>query len=613
MTMGSKPPLTIEKILEWAGSFHRRTGEWPQATSGLIPEADGDSWDAVNHALRLGYRGLSGGCSLYRLLAQERGASRSEILPPLRDAQILEWAEAHFRRVGEWPSAASGPIEDAPTETWANIDRALFVGRRGLPKGGSLAELLERDRRASSPGRRRPLSMEKILEWANSHYRRTGAWPQATSGLIPESEGDTWGAVNHALRLGYRGLSGGCSLYRLLAQERGASRSEILPPLRDAQILEWAEAHFRRVGEWPSAASGPIEDAPTETWANIDRALFVGRRGLPKGGSLAELLERDRRASSPGRRRPLSMEKILEWANSHYRRTGAWPQATSGLIPESEGDTWGAVNHALRYGYRGLPGGSSLCGLLAEQRGASRSGPLQPLRESQILEWAAAHFRRMGQWPRVTSGSVNDAPGESWANINRALSLGRRSLLKGGSLAQLIERESGVSSRANRPPLSMERILEWADSHNLRTGEWPHANSGLIPEAEVETWIAVNNALYHGYRGLLGGSSLSRLLSQERGARNPKSLPPLDESRILEWADVHFPRTGKWPNRTSGAVEESPGETWYSIARALSLGLRGLPKGGSLSELLAREKGVLNPDARRKLPVDEIPELAAGD
>ena len=68
-------------------------------------------------------------------------------------------------------------------------------------------------------------------------------------------------------------------------RDRGA-----LPKLTVAQILDWADAFFRRHREWPHADSGPIDDAVGETWLAIDKALRQGRRGLPGNSSLAILL-----------------------------------------------------------------------------------------------------------------------------------------------------------------------------------------------------------------------------------------------------------------------------------------------------------------------------------
>jgi hypothetical protein len=66
------PPLTVEQILSWADAHRRRTGRWPQVKAGPIPGSGGESWDGVDKALARGRRGLDGGSSLYRLLAEHR-------------------------------------------------------------------------------------------------------------------------------------------------------------------------------------------------------------------------------------------------------------------------------------------------------------------------------------------------------------------------------------------------------------------------------------------------------------------------------------------------------------------------------------------------------------
>ncbi len=56
--------------------------------------------------------------------------------------RILSWTDAHHARTGRWPNYDSGPIMDAPGETWAAVQMALTLGRRGLPGGSSQARLL---------------------------------------------------------------------------------------------------------------------------------------------------------------------------------------------------------------------------------------------------------------------------------------------------------------------------------------------------------------------------------------------------------------------------------------------------------------------------------------
>ena len=87
--------------------------------------------------------------------------------------------------------------------------------------------------------------------------------------------------------------------------------------------------------------------------------------------------------------------------------------------------------------------------------------------------------------------------------------------------------------------LTIQRILAWADAHHGRTGKWPSQQTGPIDASPGETWIAVDTALRKGNRGLIGGSSLARLLAKKRGVRNRLAMPPLTIEQILVWADTH--------------------------------------------------------------------------
>jgi hypothetical protein len=138
--------------------------------------------------------------------------------PMLTVVQILAWADDHQARTGVWPGLNSGSVAAAPREGWHAINQALWEGLRGLSGGDSLARLLARERGALGPASRPPLTVEQILAWADAHQRRTGQWPGVLSGAIPESAGENWRAVNLALDRGFRGLSGGDSLARVLAR-----------------------------------------------------------------------------------------------------------------------------------------------------------------------------------------------------------------------------------------------------------------------------------------------------------------------------------------------------------------------------------------------------------
>ncbi len=366
-----KPTLSEEQILTWAEAFHKRTGDWPVAKSpGPVARWRDETWLDVDRGLRRGIRGLPGNDSLAQLLLRDRGVRRGSLRPRLTIKQILAWADAFHARKGRWPSARSGKVEGVPGEQWKLIHKSLEDGRRGLPAGYTLATLLRKYRRHRYRRNLPPLAESTILKWADAHHRRQGSWPTLNSGPIPRSQGETWNRVESALSKGQRGLPGGESLSKFLTRYgRRPRRNRGHHPARHGRltikkILVWADKFYRREGRWPAHSSGRIEGTRDETWLSVDNALRGGLRGLQRGSSVALLLEKRRGARHQGHRPRLTNRDILAWADAHHRRVGRWPTATADLIPESTGDTWIAVESALRAGTRGRPGGDSLARFL---------------------------------------------------------------------------------------------------------------------------------------------------------------------------------------------------------------------------------------------------------
>jgi hypothetical protein len=255
----------------------------------------------VDNALRLGLRGLGGGSSLARLLAEHRGYRNVRALPRLTEDLIERWARKQFEITGDWPTEYSGAVLGVtPAEDWRNLDAALRGGHRGLPGGDTLPRLLGRRCGARTWVTMPQFTEAGILAWADAERARSGSWPTADTGQILEAPGETWLGIENALRGGGRGLPGGSSLARLLAEHRRVRNKADLQELTEELIVAWAAAHHERTGQWPSEASGPIADAPGETWKAVNLALFQGLRGLPGGSSLYQLLRAHLRI--PGRR-----------------------------------------------------------------------------------------------------------------------------------------------------------------------------------------------------------------------------------------------------------------------------------------------------------------------
>ncbi|MCE9529684.1 MAG: DEAD/DEAH box helicase family protein [Planctomycetes bacterium] len=428
------------------------------------------------------------------------------------------------------------------------------------------------------------LTIEQILAWVDAHTAAMGDWPKMNSGQVTGTE-ETWLGIDDSLRSGRRGLPGNSSLPKLLAEHRGVRNHYDLPDLSVPVILAFVDAHKEATGDWPKMNSGQVTDTG-ETWAIIDGALRGGGRGLQGGSSLATLLAEHRDVRNLKGLPPLTITQIFAWADTHKEATGDWPDQYSGQVAETS-ETWHAIQHALVAGKRGFPGGSSLAKLLAEHRGVRNVQGLPSLTVEQILAWADAHKATTSDWPNLRSGPVTGTV-EKWARVNSALQQGQRGLVGGSSLAKLLAEHRGVRSAKNLPPLSIEQILVWADTHKSTTGNWPKTQSGQVKGTD-ETWARVNGALEQGQRGLLGGSSLAKLLSLHRKARNVHDLAPLTIKQILAWAGEHKTATGDWPNQRSGKVTGKD-ETWLGIDASLRRGNRTLPGGSSLAKVLHQVK-----------------------
>jgi len=520
----------------------------------------------------------------YGLLQQAVAADRQERgePPDLSEDEILGWADAFFASQGDWPRFDSGPIPESSGETWLTVAAALALGLRGLPAGGTLPRFFARHRGRYNQSDQ-DFSGEQIMAWAKSWRAETGRWPTTVSGEIPGQGGLTWLGVDMALRKGRGGLHDGSSLLHFLTGQRHLVHHT---PLTEEQILIWADAHHHRTGRWPHGHSGPVLDAPGETWAAISFVLIKGFRSLPGGLTLSQLLIKHRGIRSAACLPPLSIPQILSWADAHHARTGRWPDLRAGPIPESHGESWRTLQDALVNGNRGIPGGSSLAQLLIQQRGVRNPRRPPDLSVPQILVWADAFHARTACWPKPRSGLIPEAPGETWRTVERALKRGDRGLPGRSRLAQLLAQRRGWPYPLRRPALTVPQILAWADAFRARSGTYPSRRSGPIPHAPGETWMAVDGALRTGVRGLPGGSGLTRLLAQHRGWRRPSRRPALTVSQILAWADAFRAGNGHWPSRKSGLILEAPGETWEAADRALRRGLRGLPGGSSLPRLI---------------------------
>ncbi len=261
-------------------------------------------------------------------------------------------------------------------------------------------------------------------------------------------------------------------------------------------------------GRWPHVGLG---DASSYfgfpiTWRDVDSALSNGYRSLPGGSSLKRLWDASHE---------LSPQIISEAANKFRAVHGRWPTYYDGGTTEYFGFpvSWKIVNQCLSEGRRGCPGGETLSGFLRGGRGE--------LNNAQIVAHARAYASdHGGTRPSAASGDASAYFGFpiTWVAVDSSCRRGHRGLPGGTSLGRLLD-EAGVprGPRSTSAPLSELRIIEAAKEYaSDHGGTRPNKKSG---DASAYfgfpiTWQAANGALGKGLRGLPGGTTLAKLLTE---------------------------------------------------------------------------------------------------
>jgi hypothetical protein len=140
--------------------------------------------------------------------------------------------------------------------------------------------------------------------------------------------------------------------------------------------------------------------------------------------------------------------------------------------------------------------------------------------------------------------------------------------------------------KEKKPNLTVGGILDAVMRFIVAEGHPPShaAGDASLYFDRPETWKGIECALRSGNRGLVKGSSLSKLLKElgVRGAKPDHTLDSIKEA-MIEYRDAH----GVYPTQASGDASLYVGfpETWKAIAVALYIGGRGLPKGHTLLSL----------------------------
>jgi hypothetical protein len=246
------------------------------------------------------------------------------------------------------------------------------------------------------------------------------------------------------------------------------------------------------------------------------------------------------------------------------------------------------------------------------------------LTEDMIVEAAKKCLDREGELPSGESGDATPDFGfpETWVSVNIALRVGGRGLPGDSSLRQILIKH-GLKN--DKPDLTDAIIMAAVGKYYIRTGSYPtELSQGASSDfGYPEKWKRVDRALSMGFRGLTGGSSLSKLYIKY-GLRAQK--PDLSENTVMAASLKFLKRTGKLPSQHSGDASADFGypETWVAVNTALREGVRGCEGGSSLPQLCRQrglkegkpaltEEGILAAAQKFLRRTGEPPQVVSGD
>ena len=423
---------------------------------------------------------------------------------------------------------------------------ALCSGGRGLPGGSSLAQLLAKHRQYRNLAAMPLLSIPQILAWADAYHHRKGQWPNKESGPVAEAPAENWNTINAALRIGRRGLRGGLTLAKLLAECRGyqpAQAAAQLPPdsgvgrralsadggladgrLRSARgraerelVADRSCSASRPARPAVAAVAGPVpretprQVPPHDSAAALGRASAgMGQRAPPSHGAMA--VERFR-GGGRGPHRALEYDQLFAAQGPSRAAGGAYPDQAIGRTP------------------RPSPAGQE-----------TACGPANP-GLGRLAPKVHGEMAHVGLRPR------GNAPGETWRAVNTALLRGLRGLQCHISLARLLESHRGKPYYGLPPPLSTEKILAWADDHRRRTGRCAACQFGRGAGGPGRALVGNRHRLAKGRPGPAG-----RVIAQPSVVRAPPGNRGEGRDGLLMTARRGFQPAAPRDTRPRGAT-----------------------------------------------------------
>lgn len=172
-------------------------------------------------------------------------------------------------------------------------------------------------------------------------------------------------------------------------------------------------------------------------WRGVETAAAKGRE-MPEWKSSGLSFLRNTKDASAIRKSDLTEDMIVEAMKEYYNQNGKYPSVRSGDASEyfKDNETWSGIHECIRYGSRGLPGGSSLSKLKKKHFDIKEK---ERLTEGMIVKAIEKYYDQNGRYPSKGDGDASEyfKDNETWRGINACLKQGNRGLPGGSSLSKL--------------------------------------------------------------------------------------------------------------------------------------------------------------------------------
>jgi hypothetical protein len=291
--------------------------------------------------------------------------------------------------------------------------------------------------------------------------------------------------------------------------------------LTEEKIIGFVKSFYKVHGRYPAAHTKENDGLPEGyTWITIDSALTHCSQGITAKSSIAKLISKHLGVRYKGDLPDFSEEKIVEWAKKYFLVHNKYPSIRtkpSDWLPE--GETWIALDIALKRGTRGLPGGSSVAKLFEKYFGIRNKTNIPKISEQCIIDYMIVFKDKYGYFPHAHSKENEMLPsGESWHGFDKALRNARRGLTK-TTLASLKEKYFGIKNILTLTKLFEKQITKWVIEHYNKYGEYPSKKTEINSLPNGECWRKLEADLAQGHRGLPGNNSLAKIKRKLKAKR----------------------------------------------------------------------------------------------